>query len=88
MEELLELQKVKEKEQIVQMRSLKEATAEVKKQKYSQDEISQKVCINHRAKNYMHFLLQLWVDVFKNRAAANTYCSILCMGSSLWSVGP
>jgi len=43
MEELLELQRVKEKEQVEQTRSFKEASAEVKKQKHSQDEISQKV---------------------------------------------
>ena len=43
MEELLELQKVKEKEHVEQTRSFKEATAEVKKQKHSQDEMSQKV---------------------------------------------
>ena len=43
MEELLELQRVKEKEQVEQTRSFKEATAEVKRQKHSQDEISQKV---------------------------------------------
>jgi len=43
MEELLELQRVKEKEQVEQTHSFKEATAELKKQKHSQDEISQKV---------------------------------------------
>ena len=43
MEELLELQKVKEKEQIEQTRSLKEANTEIRKHKNNQDHMSQKV---------------------------------------------
>lgn len=43
MEELLELQRVKEKEQVEQTRSLKEANAEIRRQKNNQDMMSQKV---------------------------------------------
>lgn len=43
MEELLELQKVKEKEQVEQTRSLKEANAQIKRQKYDHQQMSQKV---------------------------------------------
>ena len=43
MEELLELQRVKEKEQVEQTRSLKEANAEIRRQKNNQDQMSQKV---------------------------------------------
>lgn len=43
MEELLELQKVKEKEQVEQTRSLKEANAEIRRQKNNQDQMSHKV---------------------------------------------
>ena len=43
MEELLELQKVKEKEQVEQTRSLKEANTEIRRQKNKQDQMSQKV---------------------------------------------
>ena len=43
MEELLELQRVKEKEQVQQTRSLKEANAEIRRQKNNQDMTSQKV---------------------------------------------
>ena len=47
MEELLELQKVKEKEQVEQTRSLKEANAEIRRQKNNQDQMSQKVVHVH-----------------------------------------
>lgn len=43
MEELLELQRVKEKEQVEQTRALKEANAEIRRQKNNQDQMSQKV---------------------------------------------
>ena len=43
MEELLELQRVKEKEQVEQTRSLKEANAEIRRQKNNQDVMTQKV---------------------------------------------
>lgn len=43
MDELLELQKVKEKEQIEQTRALREANAEIRRQKNHQDQMSQKV---------------------------------------------
>ena len=43
MEELLELQKVKEKEQVEQTRALKEANTEIRKQKNNEDQMSQKV---------------------------------------------
>ena len=43
MEELLELQRVKEKEQVEQTRSLKEANAEIRRQKNNQDMMTQKV---------------------------------------------
>ena len=43
MEELLELQRVKEKEQVEQTRSLKEANAEIRRQKNTQDQVSHKV---------------------------------------------
>lgn len=43
MDELLGLQKVKEKEQVQQTRSLKETNAEIRRHKNAQDQISQKV---------------------------------------------
>ena len=43
MEELLELQRVKEKEQVEQTRALKEANTEIRRQKNNQDQTSEKV---------------------------------------------
>lgn len=54
MEELLELQRVKEKEQVEQTRSLKEANAEIRRQKNNQDMMTQKVV----TMNYLIYMYQ------------------------------